>query len=741
MSDTLTLVSAGPAGQGNNASYEPSLSADGTKVAFWSYASDLVAGDTNGTADVFVKDLATGTVTLVSTGAGVQGNGGSYRPSISADGTKVTFDSEASNLIANDANSGVQDVFVKDLMTGALTLVSAGAGVQGNGGSFTPSISADGTKIVFHSQSSNLGNANGVANVFVKDLATDALTLVSTGVGLPAGHWSGAPSISGDGTKVAFQSKPSTSLLGTDVFVKDLATGTLTLISAGSNGRGNGESENPSFSTDGTKLAFQSRASDLVANDTNDRADVFVEDLATGALTLVSVGSNGQGNGWSFNPSLSGDGTKVTFGSDAANLVAGDANGHTDVFLKDLATGGLTLVSTSMGSQGNAGSNFPSLSADGTNVAFETYASNFVASDLNGASADVFVKHARPVPFLAYDSFVVNDGGWINNETYPRELGDVNGDGRADIVGFGYSGVWIALGKSDGTFNQDKLDLREFGNAQGWNSKNLYPRELGDVNGDGHADIVGFGQQGVQVALGNSSGGFGAPGFVLGAFGVDPSAGGWLSNNEYPREVGDVNGDGYADIVGFANDGVQVALGNSSGGFGAPGFVLGAFGTNAGGWSNNDLFPRKLGDVNGDGYADIVGFANDGVQVALGNSSGGFRAPGFVLGFFGVDRSAGGWLNNNEYPREVGDVNGDGRADIVGFANGGVFVAAGNASGAFNTPQVTLRDFGINAGGWSDIDRYPRELADVDGDRIADIVGFKDDGVYVALGTASGSFI
>ena len=682
MSDTLTLVSAGPAGQGNNASYEPSLSADGTKVAFWSYASDLVAGDTNGTADVFVKDLATGTVTLVSTGAGVQGNGGSYRPSISADGTKVTFDSEASNLIANDANSGVQDVFVKDLMTGALTLVSAGAGVQGNGGSFTPSISADGTKIVFHSQSSNLGNANGVANVFVKDLATDALTLVSTGVGLPAGHWSGAPSISGDGTKVAFQSKPSTSLLGTDVFVKDLATGTLTLISAGSNGRGNGESENPSFSTDGTKLAFQSRASDLVANDTNDRADVFVEDLATGALTLVSVGSNGQGNGWSFNPSLSGDGTKVTFGSDAANLVAGDANGHTDVFLKDLATGGLTLVSTSMGSQGNAGSNFPSLSADGTNVAFETYASNFVASDLNGASADVFVKHARPVPFLAYDSFVVNDGGWINNETYPRELGDVNGDGRADIVGFGYSGVWIALGKSDGTFNQDKLDLREFGNAQGWNSKNLYPRELGDVNGDGHADIVGFGQQGVQVALGNSSGGFGAPGFVLGAFG-----------------------------------------------------------TNAGGWSNNDLFPRKLGDVNGDGYADIVGFANDGVQVALGNSSGGFRAPGFVLGFFGVDRSAGGWLNNNEYPREVGDVNGDGRADIVGFANGGVFVAAGNASGAFNTPQVTLRDFGINAGGWSDIDRYPRELADVDGDRIADIVGFKDDGVYVALGTASGSFI
>jgi FG-GAP-like repeat len=137
---------------------------------------------------------------------------------------------------------------------------------------------------------------------------------------------------------------------------------------------------------------------------------------------------------------------------------------------------------------------------------------------------------------------------------------------------------------------------------------------LADVNGDGRADIVGFGHAGVWVSLATGGGQFAAPTLELGAFGYN--AGGWSSNNQYPRELGDVNGDGRADIVGFGHAGVWVSLATGAGHFAAPNLELGAFGYNAGGWSSDDQYPRELADITGDGKADIVGFGHAGVHTS-----------------------------------------------------------------------------------------------------------------------------
>ncbi|TPG49876.1 hypothetical protein EAH89_20285 [Roseomonas nepalensis] len=390
----VTLVSGVEA---NGASHGPVLSADGTKVVFQSAASNLVAGDTNGTSDLFIKDLATGTLTLVSGAGGVVGNGSSDAPVLSADGTKVAFQSYASNLAAGDDN-GTADLFVKDLATGVVTLVSGAGGVVGDGYSYGAVLSADGTKVAFQSYASNLvaGDDNGTVDVFMKDLATGAITLVSGVGGAVAEGYSHSAAISADGTTVAFQSSAGNLVAGdtngaVDVFVKDLATGAITLVSDAGGVLGNDYSQFPLLSADGTKVVFQSYASNLAAGDTNGTDDIFVKDLLTGTLTLVSGADGVVGNSYSFGAVLSANGTKVAFESYASNLVAGDDNGTVDVFVKDLATGAITLVSGAGGAAGNGTSAGPALSADGTRVAFHSDATNLVAADGNGA-ADVFVR-------------------------------------------------------------------------------------------------------------------------------------------------------------------------------------------------------------------------------------------------------------------------------------------------------------------------------------------------------------
>jgi hypothetical protein len=139
------------------------------------------------------------------------------------------------------------------------------------------------------------------------------------------------------------------------------------------------------------------------------------------------------------------------------------------------------------------------------------------------------------------------------------------------------------------------------------------------VNGDGMADIVGFGAGGVTVSLATGNGHFASPISVTATFGFLAGAGGWTSQDQYPRLLADVNGDGKADIVGFGADMAIVSLATGGGQFAAPLAGIRNFALNAGGWASQNLYPRDVGDVNGDGVADIIGFGQDGVFEALSN--------------------------------------------------------------------------------------------------------------------------
>jgi FG-GAP-like repeat len=301
--------------------------------------------------------------------------------------------------------------------------------------------------------------------------------------------------------------------------------------------------------------------------------------------------------------------------------------------------------------------------------------------------------------------------GW-NTTDFVRTLGDVNGDGKVDAVGFGQAGVFVAVsnGASFGTVSKW---LQGFDLAHGWTVSG-FVRTVGDVDGDGKADAVGFGQNGVFVGLSTGTA-FNAPTQWVAALG---SAQGWTVSGTV-RTVGDVNGDGKADLVGFGSDGVWVATSTGTA-FNAPTKWLAGLDA-AHGW-NTTQFVRTVGDVNGDGKADAVGFGNDGVFVALSNGTT-FDAVSKWSTSFDLSH---GWTVSG-YVRTVGDVNGDGRADIVGFGADGVYLAL-SMGDTFSLPSKRTADFGA---GWT-VSNSVRTAGDVNGGGKADLVGFDGDGVYVA---------
>lgn len=402
--------------EANGPASNPSITLDGRYVAFSSVASNLVAGDANGHADVFIRDRRSGTTELVSiSSSGLQGDDDSngLGISMSADGRFVAFDSLATNLVAGDLN-GSGDVFVRDRQAGTTELVSiSSAGTQADSASEYPWISADGRYVAFMSWASNLvpGDTNNSPDIFVRDRQNGTTQRVSVSSSGAAGCCgSRQPSMTPDGRFVAFESLASDLVPGDanyceDIFVHDLQTGITERISISSTGQ---EADGPSIGTstmsaDGRYVAFRSLASNLVVRDSAFWEDIFVHDRLTGATQLVSVpnpisGPLGQGN---FEPLISADGRYVGYSSMATNVVPGDDNDRLDVFMRDLRSGTTERVSLSTGSVGGNDTSYAtSVSPDGRFVAFASWATNLVAGDGNG-TADVFIRDRTGTGFVS----------------------------------------------------------------------------------------------------------------------------------------------------------------------------------------------------------------------------------------------------------------------------------------------------------------------------------------------------
>jgi Tol biopolymer transport system component len=437
---TTTRVSVASDGtQGNFNSLFPSISADGRYVAFSSAASNLVSGDTNNATDVFVYDTVANTTRRVSLSSdGTQGNNDSWTSSISADGRYVAFMSSASNLVSGNTN-GFSDIFVYDTVTNTTRRVSvSNDGTQGNGNSYSPSVSADGRYVAFMSSASNLvsGDTNGATDIFVYDTVSNTTRRVSVASeGTQAYDFSYSPSISADGRYVSFDSDASNLVSGDtnnarDVFLYDTVTNTTRRVSISSDGiEGNSTSYSPSISADGRYVSFDSDASNLVSGDTNNARDVFLYDTVTNTTRRVSVASDGtQANGDSSISLISADGRYVAFYSAASNLVSGDTNGAADTFIYDTVTNTIRRVSVaSDGTQGNRDSYAVgvSISTDGNRVAFVSLADNLVSGDTND-SFDIFL----------YDSNSETQNTWTGtpgDDTYTYT-------GTADFTGNGLAG-------------------------------------------------------------------------------------------------------------------------------------------------------------------------------------------------------------------------------------------------------------------------------------------------------------
>ena len=384
--------------EGNGASYDVSISPDGRYVAFESTASNLVDGDTNAISDVFVKDTQTNQTTRLSTSStGTEGNSGSYDMSISSNGRYVAFESNATNLVDGDTNAK-EDVFVKDTQANQTTRLSTSStGTEGNDDCYDPSMSANGRYVAFESNATNLvgGDTNAVRDVFVKDIQTNQTTRISTSsTGTEGNSGSYDMSISSNGRYVAFESDASNLVDGdtnakSDIFIKDTQTNQTTRVSTSSAGtEGNNDSADPSISSSGRYVAFQSTAANLVDGDTNAKEDVFIKDTQTNQTTRISTSSAGtEGNNDSYDMSISSNGRYVAFESNATNLVDGDTNAKEDIFVKDTQTNQTTRLSTSStGTEGNDNSYDPDISSSGRYVAFESLASNLVDGDTNAAS-------------------------------------------------------------------------------------------------------------------------------------------------------------------------------------------------------------------------------------------------------------------------------------------------------------------------------------------------------------------
>ncbi|HNN13321.1 MAG TPA: hypothetical protein PKL78_07180 [Anaerolineales bacterium] len=392
---------------------------------------------------VEVAQAAAGDAIRVSVdSSGGQANAMTYLGHISADGRFVVFDSEATNLVNGDSN-GAGDVFIRDLQVGTTALVTRdAAGIQANAGGGAPWPSADGRFVAFESGSTNLtaSDVNGFSDIFVKDLQTGAVALASTdSTGSASNGDSQSVSISGDGRYVAFMSDASNLVPNDvngfgDVFVHDMQMGTTIGVSVA----GNAGAFDPSISTDGRFVVFNSRSDNLVANDTNGVADVFVYALQTGQITRASVNSSGiEGDHSSSEPSISGDGRYVVFSTASNNFTTADTYGYTQLYIRDMQNGSTTLATFKDGFAMVGTSDASEISADGRYIVYS------FDDKGDGMPTRWLYLHDR---ITATNTLVVS-AGTMNYDWNPL-LPSISGDGR--FIVFASSSPNFAAGDTNG---------------------------------------------------------------------------------------------------------------------------------------------------------------------------------------------------------------------------------------------------------------------------------------------------
>lgn len=338
--------------EADGVSYTPALSADGRYVVFSSDATNLVLDDTNARRDIFVRDLVSGRTTRISVdAAGKQGNGDSFNPHISAGGRYVVFESDATNLVGNDTN-GRRDVFVHDRHTGVVRRVSvSSSGAQANRDSSMPFVSSDGRYVVFESLATNLVGAdnNNATDIFLHDRTDSSTRRISLAANGGEGDGpSTLASMAGDNSAVVFRSF-STNLTtddsngSWDIFVVSLASGQIEIASRSSDGtQGTPLLSNPEvaparpyLSASGRYVIFQSDAANLVAGDSNGKADIFLRDRQSATTERLSVSSIGeQADAHAVFPALSSDGRYSAFLS-AARSLSHNGNGRVALFYRD----------------------------------------------------------------------------------------------------------------------------------------------------------------------------------------------------------------------------------------------------------------------------------------------------------------------------------------------------------------------------------------------------------------------
>ena len=675
---------------------------------------DLIPADTNGVRDVYLRDLRTGEMRLISVATnGTQGNGDSTQGSISADGRFVVFRSAATNLVTGDGN-GVTDIFLHEIATGTTTRVStATGGTEVSGASLTPAISANGRYVVFASSAPNLvaTDSNGAQDIFLKDVTTDTTTLVSSNSAQTdsANGASFDPAITAgtttEGEFIAFSTEATDIVAGglngqrQVVRIERAAPGTRVLVSQSAGAvQADGPCYEPSLSNDGNTIAFFTLATNLGAvADGNGFFDVYTRNISGNTTTNQSVNTGGNpSDGHSGYPSLSADGSVVAFGSLATDLVAGDSNGRFDVFRRESGSTSLASQATDT-TAGNSDSDLPGISLDGRYVAFRSAASTLSSHD-STTDDDIFVRDSltpattlQSIACRILATFAGVSGSTFTTGLNPIDtaVADFDGDGNLDVATADRGDNTVSVLLGNGSGGLGTASSFAVGTTP-------VPILARDFNGDDNVDlaVANYAGGNVSILIGDGTGGFAAAAnFMVGAAG---------GANPLAMVTADFNGDNNLDLA-VANDSTDdttILLGNGAGGF-----------TLAANLDHGFVAVRDIaqGDFNGDTFPDLAVLkSNREFLLFFGDGTGAFGPSTSIT------------TESNPAAITTTDFNGDGDLDIATLhAFDDVQVFLGDGTGGFSAPTGFPPAVGGSGGGAQRAKILP---VDLDGDGNLDLI-------------------